>query len=78
MQKVILVPVMEPVTGGNKGLRPPLNSCSVAPSQDRSESPSDLFLLPPALCIKAFFITQLNPIAAKNNPTYTTDLTENI
>jgi hypothetical protein len=40
-----------PVTKGNKGLRPPLNSCSVAPRQEGFESPSVLFLLPFALCL---------------------------
>jgi len=37
-----------PVTCGHTGLRPLLNSCSVVPSQEASESPFDLFLLPSA------------------------------
>ena len=37
-----------PVTEGNKGLRPPLNPCSVAVVQEGSESPSVQNLLPSA------------------------------
>jgi len=48
-----------PVTGGSKGLRPPLNKSSVAPSQEGFESPSDLILLPSALSIAAFFNSEL-------------------
>ncbi len=53
-----------PVTVGNKGLRPPLNSYSVAPRQEGFESPSVLFLLPSADCRHAFF----NPLSLTLHP----------